>query len=96
MGLLRQYSKNITHVTSPGKGGGGSRRQQQPQLQQTQRCLFRWEFQPCNPLGGIDSFASTSLEIQSISTYNIELESYCTDDDEDDKSDGNTNGGDFY
>jgi hypothetical protein len=94
MGLLRQYSKNNTHVTSPGKGGGGSRRQQQPQLQQPQ-VSFRWYFQPCSPLGGIDSSASPSPKIQSIPAY-IELEGYCTDDDdEDDKSDGNTNGGGF-
>ena len=67
---------NTANASSPGKGEGG-RRQQQPQVS------FRWYFQPCSPLDGLDSSASLSPKIQSIPAY-IELEGYCTDDDNDD------------
>jgi hypothetical protein len=52
---------------------------------------FRWYFQPCSPLGGLDSSASPSPKIQSIPAY-IESEGYCTDDDnDDDESSDNKN-----
>mmetsp|Transcript_17090 Transcript_17090/g.28044 ORF Transcript_17090/g.28044 Transcript_17090/m.28044 type:complete len:644 (+) Transcript_17090:3-1934(+) len=90
MGLFgQQLSKNNAFISSHGKGGGGSRRQQQQQPQVS----VRWYFQPCSPLGGIDSSASPSPKIQSIPAY-IELEGYCTDDDhDDDKSGDDMHGG---
>ena len=45
------------------------------------KCSFRWYFQPCTHLGGLDSSDSASTKIQSIPAY-IELEGYCTDDDD--------------
>lgn len=75
---------NTANASSPGKGEGG-RRQQQPQVS------FWWYFQPCSPLGGLDSSASPSPKIQSIPAY-IESEGYCTDDDnDDDESSDNKN-----
>lgn len=54
---------------------------------------FRWFFQPCSALGG--SGASVNFKIQSIPYY-IDLEGYCTGEDESDESiesdsDDNTN-----
>jgi hypothetical protein len=72
-----------TNVSSYGKSGG---RRQQPQL------TFRWYFQPCSPLGGIDASASPSPKIQSIPAY-IDVEGYCTDDDK--QPDDNSNGEGF-
>ena len=69
------------NISSPGKG----RRQLQ---QQKPHLTFRWYFQPCSPLGGIDASASSSQKIQSIPAY-IDVEGYCTDDDDDDESSNN-------
>ena len=88
MGLIGQLSKNNAFNSSPGKGGGGGGSSRRQQLQQQPQVSVRWYFQPCSPLGGIDSSASLSPKIQSIPAY-IELEGYCTDDDhdgDDDKS----------
>ena len=75
MGLVGEHAKN-SHVSSPGRSGNRRQLQfQQPQMS------FRWYFQPCSPLGGWDSSDSASNKIQSIPAY-IELEGYCTDDDD--------------
>jgi hypothetical protein len=42
---------------------------------------FRWYFQPCSPLGGIGSSAS-SPKVQAIPAY-IDVEGYCTDNESD-------------
>lgn len=93
MGLVDPTAKNNAHnISSPGRGG--SSRRQQLQQQQQPHVSVRWYFQPCSPLGGMDSTTSSSPKIQSIPAF-IELDGYCTDDD-DDGGDNNKSDDDMH
>lgn len=58
--------------------------------QQLSQPTFRWFFQPCSALGGVGT-SSRSSKIQSIPSY-IDLDGYCTGDDESDSESDSDDG----
>mmetsp|Transcript_43043 Transcript_43043/g.90404 ORF Transcript_43043/g.90404 Transcript_43043/m.90404 type:complete len:1075 (+) Transcript_43043:115-3339(+) len=91
MSLLRQLRQRSEeemgwHLNTTTENNNGDVHAARNNPTQTPPPTFRWHFQPGSPLGGNGGSSSASPKIQSIPAY-IDVEGYCTEDDESDDGD---------